>query len=102
MFQGLAADGAKLALWKLWRANYRIVAFVHDQVLIEVPSSANHKAVQQHIEELMISGMKEVVPDVSVSVESAYLRRWSKAAADRIAVNDKDVAVAAFSTVVAA
>lgn len=38
LFQGLAADGAKLALWKLWRAGYRIVNFLHDEVIIEVPA----------------------------------------------------------------
>jgi hypothetical protein len=38
VFQGLAADGAKLALWLLWRAGYRIVNFVHDQALVEVPA----------------------------------------------------------------
>src|SRR5262249_11263560 len=37
IFQGLAADGAKLALWKLWRADFRIVNFIHDEVLVEVP-----------------------------------------------------------------
>jgi hypothetical protein len=37
VFQGLAADGAKLALWLLWRAGYRIVNFIHDEVLIEIP-----------------------------------------------------------------
>ena len=36
-FQGLAADGAKLALWELIRAGYRVVAFIHDEILIELP-----------------------------------------------------------------
>jgi hypothetical protein len=30
VFQELAADGSKLALWLLWRAGYRIVNFIHD------------------------------------------------------------------------
>jgi hypothetical protein len=36
-FQGLAADGAKLALWRLVREGYRVVGFVHDEVLVELP-----------------------------------------------------------------
>ena len=36
VFQGLAADGAKLALWQLYRAGYRIVNFVHDEIVVEV------------------------------------------------------------------
>jgi hypothetical protein len=41
MFQGLAADGAKLALWKLWRAGYRLVNFIHDEILVELPERTN-------------------------------------------------------------
>lgn len=87
LFQGLAADGAKLALWRLWRAGYRIVNFVHDEVLIEVPEDSdlgNHAAT---IRRLMIEGMQEVVPDVRIEVECAASRRWYKAAA---AVRDAD------------
>jgi hypothetical protein len=35
-FQGLAADGAKLALRRLVREGFRIVGFVHDEVLVEL------------------------------------------------------------------
>ncbi len=35
-FQGLAADGAKLALWGLCVAGFRCVAFVHDEVVVEL------------------------------------------------------------------
>ena len=41
VFQGLAADGAKLGLWNLWRAGFRIVNFIHDEVLVEVPAKSN-------------------------------------------------------------
>ena len=35
-FQGPAADGAILGLWRLWRAGYKIVSAIHDQVVIEI------------------------------------------------------------------
>lgn len=37
-FSGLAADGAKLALWNLTHIGYRVAAFVHDEFLIELPN----------------------------------------------------------------
>jgi len=78
VFQGLAADGAKIALWKLWRAGFRIVNFIHDQVLIEVPADSDLKAQAEQIREHMIRGMKEVVPDVRVDVSYAATKRWYK------------------------
>jgi hypothetical protein len=41
-FQGLSADGAKLALWRLMREGYRVVGFVHDEVLIELPDEGGY------------------------------------------------------------
>jgi hypothetical protein len=78
VFQGLAADGAKLALWKLWRAGYRIVNFIHDQVLIEIPACQPQQRMQhaQTIRRLMIEGMREVVPDVRIEVNFAASNRW--------------------------
>jgi hypothetical protein len=80
VFQGLAADGAKLALWRLWRAGYRIVNFVHDQVLVEVPAASNLKRHAEKVKKLMIAGMREVVPDVDVDVSYAAADRWYKKA----------------------
>jgi hypothetical protein len=80
VFQGLAADGAKLALWKLWRAGYRVVNFVHDQCLVEVPADADLRGVAESIRGLMIDGMREVVPDVRVDVTYAATDRWFKEA----------------------
>src|SRR5205823_4356105 len=80
MFQGLAADGAKLGLWRLWRAGYRIVNFIHDEVLIEVPAGADLGHHAEEIRRLMLEGMQEVVPDVQIDVEYAATERWYKSA----------------------
>lgn len=77
VFQGLAADGAKLALWRLWRAGYRIVNFIHDQMLIEVPIGPNLARHAWWIRRLMIRGMKEVVPDVKLDVSCEKSDRWT-------------------------
>jgi len=78
IFQGLAADGAKLAMWKLWRNGFRIVNFIHDEFLIEVPRQDDYEEPKGMIERLMIEGMREVVPDVEIKVESGVSNRWEK------------------------
>jgi hypothetical protein len=86
VFQGLASDGAKLALWLLWRKNYRIVNFVHDQVLVEVPANSDLKQHAETVRDLMVEGMKSVAPDLKVGVTFAATDRWYK---DAEAVYDK-------------
>ena len=88
VFQGLAADGAKLALWLLWREGYRIANFVHDQVLVEVPADSDLMKHAELIRSLMIEGMQAVVTDVKVDVTYAAVDRWYKDA--EAVINEKD------------
>lgn len=76
-FQGLAADGAKISLYLLWKAGFKTVAFIHDQVLIEVPENEAEKALQT-AQELMIQGMKIVCPNVKIAVEGKITTCFSK------------------------
>ncbi len=78
IFQGLAADGCKLALWGIWRAGYRLVNFIHDEVLVEVPTSDNLKECAEELKALMVEGMEEVIPDIRVDVNYAAMARWFK------------------------
>ena len=76
-FQGLAADGAKIALYNLDRAGFKIVGFVHDEIITEVKKDeADFKLKLQ--EEIMVMSMKEVVTDVRVSVESEVSEHYTK------------------------
>lgn len=86
VFQGAAADGAKLALYRLWRAGFTVVAFLHDEVIVEVPINSNLAAVKLHIDGILIDAMKEICPDIRIEVEGAFHRRWSKDKADEIQV----------------
>ena len=79
IMQGLAADGAIYALWKLSRAGYQIVNFIHDEVIIEIPEDEHLPAKIADIERLMIAGMHEVVPGANVRVETSVRRSFSKA-----------------------
>jgi hypothetical protein len=78
IFQGLSADGAILGLWKVWRAGYTIVDFVHDQVVVEVENGGRVYEDVAALEKLMTAGMKEVIPDMRVRVESVVTRSLDK------------------------
>lgn len=47
-FSGLAADGAKTALWNLTHIGFRVVAFIHDEFVIEIPN--NPETLKQDVQ----------------------------------------------------
>ena len=57
----------------------RTVAFVHDEFILEAPANRAPEAAER-LAEVMIEGMREVVPDVRVSVEAVLCDRWHKGA----------------------
>jgi DNA polymerase I-like protein with 3'-5' exonuclease and polymerase domains len=79
-FQGLAADGAKLALWNLYQAGYRVVAFVHDEVLVEIPKRCDLEVTANEIDRILCESMEEFTGNVPVTCEFALSDRWSKQA----------------------
>lgn len=76
-FQSLAADGAKLALWRLYRAGFEVCAFVHDEVVVELPESQAHE-LRREVDKILISSMQEVLEGFPVAVEGHLSREWSK------------------------
>ena len=78
IFQSVAADGGLLALWKLFRAGYRLVAFIHDEIVIEIPVGSDREAHAAEIARLMIEGMHEVIPGMLVKVEAFVSPSFSK------------------------
>ncbi|HKB35690.1 MAG TPA: DNA methyltransferase, partial [Gemmataceae bacterium] len=81
-FQGLAADGAALALFELVKDGFRVVGFVHDEVLVELPDEGGYvsEAKVRRVEEILCRQMEKVLGDVPAAVESALSTRWSKKA----------------------
>lgn len=77
-FQGLAADGAKLALWELFRRGYRCIAFIHDEVLIELPVDCDHGEEARKIDQIMCGAMESLTGTVPIQCEYALMDRWSK------------------------
>jgi DNA polymerase I-like protein with 3'-5' exonuclease and polymerase domains len=84
-FQGLAADGANRAIWLMWRAGYTIANFVHDQLVIEIDADQDLCPHIARLRELMIQGMREVVPDVLVDVDWIVSTSWAKQ--DKVALD---------------
>lgn len=76
-FQGLAADGAKLALYELDKQGLNVVAFVHDEIVIE-ELDCDIEEARELLEQAMIKGMQEVVPDVAIRVDSQVSKRYCK------------------------
>jgi DNA polymerase I-like protein with 3'-5' exonuclease and polymerase domains len=86
-FQGLAADGAKMANNAVSLECYaapesplfgsRILAFVHDELDLEVPEDKAHETAMRVVH-LMESEMNKVTPDVPNKAVPALSRCWLK------------------------
>lgn len=93
-FQGLAADGAMQANWRLTYASYidessplfgsYPLIFEHDAFVVEVPEK-NAEAAHEEVGRLMVEGMEVYLKDakrpelsVTVKTEGILDHRWSK------------------------
>jgi DNA polymerase I-like protein with 3'-5' exonuclease and polymerase domains len=79
-FQGIAADGAKIALWNLFRSGFRVVAFIHDEFLIELPVDSDHTEEAFRIDRILCESMERLSGSVPISCEYALSERWYKEA----------------------
>lgn len=76
-FQGLAADGAKLALYECFKNDLEVVAFVHDEIVIECDEKdAEEKALL--LEKIMVECMQQVTPDVKIEAEPEISKVYKK------------------------
>jgi DNA polymerase-1 len=86
-FQGRVADGAKLALWRVAYACYvdkfsplygsRIVLFLHDEIILEVPEHMLDVAAKELVR-LMCDAVQEVIPSIPITSTACAMRRWWK------------------------
>jgi DNA polymerase-1 len=93
-FQNLAAQGAKEAVYRVAKECYldlgtalygcRPVAFIHDEILAEVPRDTAHEAAFR-LAEVMKATMAEYIPDIPISATPALMARWFKEATDMYA-----------------
>ncbi len=105
-FQGLAADGAKAALWAVMCECYlrgedllavrpgavledgqdytalygsRPIIFLHDEIIAETPEENAHRAAKR-LQVVMIEEMKIFCPDVPIKASAVMTRNWWKGA----------------------
>jgi hypothetical protein len=81
-FQSLASDGAKLAIWELLYHSYRVVGFVHDELLLELPDQGGYVdlTVCEEVKRIVCAAMAQVTGRVPVNAEYTVNRCWSKEA----------------------
>jgi DNA polymerase I-like protein with 3'-5' exonuclease and polymerase domains len=82
-FQGLAADGAALALFALVKEGFRVVGFVHDEILVELPDEGGCVSEAQvcRVTDLMCREMERVLHGgIPVEAEATLCRCWDKKA----------------------
>lgn len=87
LFQGLAADMAKDAGWRIAYACYvdtksplfgcRIVNFIHDEFILEVPEHRAHEAAHE-VSRHMTEAARRWLQDVRCVAEPVLMRYWSK------------------------
>ncbi len=86
-FQGLASEASKTAVYLVSKACYaepdsplygcRPVALVHDEIIIEAPSSYSHEAAQE-LQRLMVIAMEMWCPDIPARATPIISSCWSK------------------------
>jgi DNA polymerase I-like protein with 3'-5' exonuclease and polymerase domains len=93
-FQGLAADGAKEAVWRVaWECyvdeasplfGCRPVFFIHDEIGMEVPYRAfgpeRAGRAAERLSAVMREAMEKFIPDVPIGCKPIMVRRWFKGA----------------------
>lgn len=78
-FQALAADGAKLALYRLVREGWHVTAFIHDEIIVEVSQDTDAAEAGVKLGQIMCEAMAQVVDRVPIEVgEAEVMERWSK------------------------
>lgn len=95
-FQGLGADATKHAGWLITKACYndtpsplygcRMVNYVHDEFIVEVPEGPKAEPAANELARLMVKGAGPFLPDYSATTTPLLMRYWSKNA-ERIVVD---------------
>ena len=87
MFQGLVADGAKLALYEVVKECYtdkssdlygsKPILFIHDEIILESPKEKASEAGER-LAVVMKERMKKVIPHLPIEVDAWISSKWSK------------------------
>jgi DNA polymerase I-like protein with 3'-5' exonuclease and polymerase domains len=79
--QSICADANKLALSRLVRElpDYcKLVASIHDEVLIEVPTNYADPELLELVSKIMVESAKRFLPDVPVVCDAQFIDNWGE------------------------
>jgi len=79
-FSGLAADGAKLALWNLYQVGFTVVGFIHDEILVEIDEDSDWDYEVKMINQIVCESMQELTGTIPIICEYSLSTVWSKQA----------------------
>ena len=68
-FQSLAADAALEALWALYRSGYSPCAFIHDEIIVQIPVEDAHPGTIKHMTDIATKAMATVLCGFEVTLE---------------------------------
>jgi DNA polymerase I-like protein with 3'-5' exonuclease and polymerase domains len=77
-FQSLAADGNKLALFRLLRLGFQVCGFVHDEMLILIPDGTDYDVAVGQVQQILEDSMQEFTPGIPIRTEYLLADRWYK------------------------
>lgn len=77
LLQSPSADGAKLAIIAATEYFGPIWAFIHDQIIVEVPEK-RAKEDLEILSEIMVDAMQDVFDEIRISTEGEIMSYWSK------------------------
>ena len=77
-FQGLAADGAKLAIVRLFEEGFKICIFIHDEIVTQLPIETAEEDLKKQ-EKIMQDAMSSILKcDIPVRTEGVLAEAWAK------------------------
>ena len=80
-----------MALFELFKRKIRVVAFIHDEIVIEVPEDSDYRSRRDELMEVMKTSMQQVVPDVAIRVYcNGVMKHWSKEVKNQYENNDAE------------
>jgi DNA polymerase I-like protein with 3'-5' exonuclease and polymerase domains len=72
---GLAADLSKLALWNLVYSEFKIVAFIHDEIILEI-NNKNIYSNTKIAEIIMNNSLPELSKIIPIKCKSKIMKNW--------------------------
>lgn len=81
-FQSTSGDGASEMLWAVFRRGVRVVDFIHDEILFEIPLTSVEEVMNlvREVGRIMIESMRKVITHVEIKADPALMTRWYKEA----------------------